>query len=100
MTAVATDDAAGPAPARPLRGLPGRVRAGRASVVLPVAAVLVLGQLVLRGWAAAGGFYLLDDFVFIDRAVSLPFDLRIFEAYNGHVMPGSFALVEALTGVA
>ncbi|MCO1656176.1 hypothetical protein [Pseudonocardia humida] len=100
MTAVATADAAGPAPPRALRGLRDRLRSDPGSVVVPIAAVLVLGQLVLRGWAAAGGFYLLDDFVFIDRAVSLPFDLRIFEAYNGHVMPGSFALVEALTALA
>ena len=83
-----------------LRGLRERFASDPASVVVPIAAVLVLGQLVLRGWAAAGGYYLLDDFVFIDNAVSLPFDLRIFEAYNGHVMPGSFALVEVLTGVA
>ncbi|WP_214403229.1 hypothetical protein [Pseudonocardia lacus] len=100
MTAVATDDAAGPAPSRPLRSRVEGFREDPGSLVLPIAALLVLGQLVLRGWAAAGGFYLLDDFIFIDRAVSLPFDLRIFEAYNGHVMPGSFALVEALTGVA
>jgi hypothetical protein len=104
MTAAATVDAADPAPARPQRGLRERWARWRRSdpgpVVLPVAAALVLGQLVLRGWAAAGGYYLLDDFVFIDRAVSLPFDLRIFDDYNGHLMPGSFTLVTALTAVA
>ena len=55
MTAVATADAAGPAPPRALRGLRDRLRSDPGSVVVPIAAVLVLGQLVLRGWAAAGG---------------------------------------------
>jgi hypothetical protein len=99
MTAVATADAAGPAPSRSTR-LRERIGSHPDSAVLGVAAALMLFQLVLRGWASAGGYFLLDDFVFVDRAISLPFDLRIFDDYNGHVMPGSFALVTALTAIA
>jgi hypothetical protein len=87
------------APARPPT-LRERVRADPTIVVVPVAALLIIGQLVLRGWAEAGGYYLLDDLVFIDRASNLPFDGRIFDDYNGHLMPGSFALVQVLTAIA
>lgn len=78
----------------------GRIRSDPASLVLPVAAALILAQIVLRGWAAAGGYFLLDDLVFVYRAVELPFDGRIFDDYNGHLMPASFALVQALTTIA
>jgi hypothetical protein len=102
MTVATADDTAGAGPAAPARPptLRGRVRDDPASLVVPVAAALILAQLVLRGWASAGGFYLLDDLVFVDRAANLPFDARIFDDYNGHLMPGSFALVRVLTGIA
>jgi hypothetical protein len=102
MTVATADDTAGAGPTAPARppGLRERVRDDPASIVVPVAAVLILAQLVLRGWASAGGFYLLDDLVFIDRAANLPFDARIFDDYNGHFMPGSFALVKVLTAIA
>src|SRR3954465_6546412 len=102
MTVATADDTAAPGPAAPARapGLRERVRDDPASLVLPVAAALIVGQLVLRGWASAGGYFLLDDLVFIDRAASLPFDARIFDDYNGHLMPGSFALVRVLTAIA
>ena len=65
------------------------------------AALLVLLQLGLRGWAAPQGYLSLDDFLFMGRSVSsesVPHFL--FTAYNGHFMPGSLLLVKAMTAIA
>ena len=65
------------------------------------AALLVLLQLGLRGWAAPQGYFSLDDFLFMGRSVSsesVPHFL--FTAYNGHFMPGSLLLVKAMTAIA
>jgi hypothetical protein len=77
---------------------PGSSAGTRSLPVVAAAAVLIAAQLGLRAWAAAPGYFLLDDFVFVDRAVRGPLDLAgLLTDYNGHLMPGAFLLVDALT---
>lgn len=65
-----------------------------------VAAMLVLGQVGLRGWVAYRGYFFLDDFAFIGRAARYSLtDLHTYllEPYNSHLMPGAFVEVWVLT---
>lgn len=64
-----------------------------------VAVAVGLLALATRGWVAWHGYYYLDDFVFMAKAVQHhPFDPHyLLEPYNSHLMPGSYLWVWALT---
>ena len=65
-----------------------------------VAALLIAGQIALRGWVAYRGFFFLDDFAFTGRAARYSLtDLHdyLMQPYNSHLMPGAFAQVWVLT---
>jgi hypothetical protein len=70
--------------------------------VLLVAAALVVVQLVVRGWVAAGGYFLHDDLIASARATQLPLLSRAFLLYDhdGHFMPAAFLLSGLLTKMA
>lgn len=61
-----------------------------------LAGVLVVVQLVLRGWALAGAWFWQDDFVYTHLARTLPAWDFVFSDYHGHLQPGQFLLVRAL----
>lgn len=70
------------------------LRAAPDRPVLAAGYGLVLVQLLLRGWVKLGGWFVGDDFSFMGRAFSLPFDLHyLTEGWHGHFMPGAFAQV-------
>lgn len=48
--------------------------------------------LLLHMWAAWGGFFHMDDFFYLADA-DRPFVEYVFQIYNGHLMPGEFAIV-------
>lgn len=62
------------------------------------AALLLLLQALVRAYVKLGGWFVADDMSFIGRAEHLPFLSRAYllESWNGHLMPGSFALVRLL----
>ena len=67
-----------------------------------VAAALTAVQLALRAWIGYRGYFSLDDYVFYTRAAQLPLfsnDL-LFEAYNGHLMPGGMVWAWLVTRAA
>ncbi|TQS46281.1 hypothetical protein [Cryptosporangium phraense] len=67
-----------------------------------VAAVtLILTELLIRAWAAWGGYFSLDDFTFARLAAEkgLTPDL-LFTPYNSHFMPGAYLLVWVETTIA
>jgi hypothetical protein len=59
---------------------------------------LILLQAVVRGWVKFGGWFVADDMSFIGRAEHMPFWSQeyLLAAWNGHFMPGAFALVRVL----
>lgn len=62
------------------------------------AALILLAQLLLRGWAGYRGFFYLDDFAFTGRVARYGFSAHLlFRDYNSHEMPGAFAWVWATT---
>ena len=71
-------------------------RPGRYVVVGAVG--LILLQALVRGYVKFGGWFVADDMSFIGRAEHMPFLSReyLLEGWNGHLMPGSFALVRVL----
>jgi len=75
--------------------------AHRASGIVAWGLLLILAQLVLRGWALWGSWFYFDDLAFTSRALNQSFDgSYLFESYGGHLMPAGFALVWVLTKVA
>lgn len=59
---------------------------------LAVALALVLVQLLFRWWWAADSYFWQDDFRYLAEASDgLTID-GLFQEYNGHLMPGSFAV--------
>jgi hypothetical protein len=74
-------------------------RAGTNRWVSRVAVTIGLLALGTRAWVAWRGYYYLDDFVFMAKAVeNHPFDPHyLLEPYNSHLMPGSYLWVWALT---
>jgi hypothetical protein len=52
----------------------------------------ILAGVLLHAWAMAGGFFHMDDFFYLADASS-PFGEYVTQVYNGHLMPGEFALV-------
>jgi len=63
---------------------------GRAALAVAV------GGLVLKGWVAFRGYFLVDDFIFQARAAREPFLSNLLTEHAGHVMPGGM-LVAWLT---
>jgi hypothetical protein len=52
---------------------------------------LIAGQLALRGWASASGWFYQDDFLFASDAASTRLNSSyLAHAYNGHVVPGAW----------
>ncbi len=70
--------------------------------VLWAAAALVLLQAALRGWVGMRGYLTQDDYAFEYRAATMSHGTAhyLLDAWNGHLMPGSFALVWVATRVA
>ncbi|BDD81142.1 hypothetical protein TPB0596_09050 [Tsukamurella pulmonis] len=65
------------------------------------AAVLIVGQLVVRGFVLARGNFYWDDVAFIGRASRPLTDLGAwFVDYDGHFMPGTLFTAAAITKVA
>jgi hypothetical protein len=66
--------------------------------LLLVGALLILLQLVFRGWALWGSWFYFDDLAFMSRAMNQPFGLDyLTESYGGHLMPAGFAIAWLLT---
>ena len=67
--------------------------------VLAVGLALILVQLAIRGWAAYGGWFYLDDYNLLNDARSAPAGSGyLLNPYNDHLMPGGrllTSLVEA-----
>lgn len=66
-----------------------------------MAITLILTELLIRAWAASGGYFSLDDFTFARLAAEkgLGADL-LFTPYNSHFMPGAYLMVWAETTLA
>jgi hypothetical protein len=97
LEAAATEKAAKPTsePAQP-------PPAGPTSGFIDGAAiVLILAALLMRAWAAWGGYFSLDDFTFARLAAEkgLTGDL-LFTPYNSHFMPGAYLMVWLETTIA
>jgi hypothetical protein len=77
-----------------------RSQAGRG--VLWAGLALIAVQAALRAWVGLRGFLALDDYAFEYRAVTMPLSSPhyLFDAWNGHLMPGSFVLVWLSTKLA
>jgi hypothetical protein len=97
-----TDPASGPAsPADPQLYVPlrGWLSAKPGRPLLAAAAGLIALQAFVRGWMGLRGWFLIDDLAFIDRASTMAFWSRdyLLESWNGHFMPGAFAVVRVFT---
>jgi hypothetical protein len=70
--------------------------------VLWAGLALVAVQALLRAWVGLRGFLTQDDYAFEYRAATMPLTSRhyLFDAWNGHLMPGSFLLVWVSTKLA
>lgn len=68
---------------------------GREITVGRIAFVLILLQLLVRGWSCVRGYFYLDDFSFMGRAMHYnPVDpAYLMYPYNSHVMPGAYIWV-------
>src|SRR5262245_28991181 len=80
----------------------GAVRARRLPPVLLVAVVLILAQLVIRGWVAGRGYFYWDDLILVGRADRYPLwspDLLLYD-HDGHFMPLAFATAWVVTKIA
>lgn len=73
----------------------------RSGAVVAVAWLAGLVPFALHSWFALRGYFAHDDWVFLQNAITKPFDLSyLFQNYNGHVAPGAFALVAFVTAIA
>lgn len=83
--------------ARATRGSGGRRRGPQRSssrAVLVVGAAMIVAQLGYRAWAVYGGWFLIDDFGFLARAVDSELDLDyLFTPYGDHFQPLGFLIV-------
>ncbi|MCW2707386.1 MAG: hypothetical protein JWM22_1228, partial [Frankiales bacterium] len=70
--------------------------------VLWAGLALVVVQALLRAWVGLRGFLTQDDYAFEYRAATMSLTSRhyLFDAWNGHLMPGSFVLVWVSTKLA
>lgn len=68
---------------------------------LTVAALLLLlAGLVVKGWLLGRSYFAEDDIVFVGRALAEPFGWdHLFRMHIGHLMPGAFVLVRAMTAI-
>ncbi len=65
----------------------------RQAVVI-VAGILILSQLVLRGWAIAGGWFYGDDLKFLSQAATEPLSWDfLFARHQQQLMPGGLLIV-------
>lgn len=64
-----------------------------------VAALLVV-VLALRLWSASHWTWVDDDWIYMEQARAMPVGTYLFQNYNGHFMPGEFAISWVLTQVA
>ena len=65
------------------------------------AGTLIVAALLIRGWAAWGGFFSLDDFAFARLAAEKGLgSALLFTPYNSHFMPGAYLLVWLETTIA
>jgi hypothetical protein len=55
--------------------------------VIVTGVVLIIAQLVFRGWAVFGSWFQFDDFAFMSRLLNKPLSEALLEPYAGHVMP-------------
>ena len=87
------------APAQAAPSSPVASPAGTNRWVSRVAVAIGLLALATRGWVAWRGYYYLDDFTFMAKAVEHhPLDPHyLLEPYNSHLMPGAYLWVWALT---
>ncbi|SHN36933.1 hypothetical protein [Cryptosporangium aurantiacum] len=98
-TAAATATAAAPA------GTDGTSETATAApsrrFVDAAAITLIVTELLIRAWAAWGGYFSLDDFTFARLAAEkgLGSDL-LLTPYNSHFMPGAYLMVWAETTIA
>ncbi|MBZ5736882.1 hypothetical protein [Nocardioides mangrovi] len=66
--------------------------------LLLAGALMILAQLLFRGWALWGSWFYFDDLAFMSRALNQPFGADyLFESYGGHLMPAGFAIAWVLT---
>ncbi|MCW2674333.1 MAG: hypothetical protein JWP14_2922 [Frankiales bacterium] len=77
-------------------------RPGAGRGVLWAGLALIAVQALLRGWVGLRGFLSQDDYAFEYRAATMSLTSRhyLFDAWNGHLMPGSFGLVWVSTKLA
>ena len=70
--------------------------------VLPVAVGVIVAQLVLRGWASFGSWWVGDDYVFIARVFGPGGTTLsgVLADFAGHVMPGDFYVTWLMTKAA
>lgn len=68
---------------------------------LTVAALLLLlAGLTVKGWLLSRSYFAEDDIVFVGRALAEPLGWdHLFRVHIGHLMPGAFALVRAMTAI-
>lgn len=64
-----------------------------------VVVILVL-DFAVRLWSVSRWTWMLDDWVYMDRASTMGLVGYLFQNYNGHIMPGEFLLVRVLTAIA
>jgi hypothetical protein len=70
----------------------------RSNWVTVVAAILILVQLWLKGVVLSRAFFRIDDYVFIDWSLKNHLTWHFLSTtYDGHLMPGSYALVWVLS---
>lgn len=87
----------GDAPGEPARG-PNRWRRLRAPKIAAV--VLLVGVTAWRIWLSVQWSWFQDDWVYVRDAARMSFWPYIAQNYNGHLMPGQFALVWTITRIA
>ncbi|MFI6451436.1 hypothetical protein ACIBF6_07745 [Streptosporangium amethystogenes] len=82
--------------------LPGWTRSpfARRHGLTVAALLLLLAGLVVKGWLLSRSYFAEDDIVFVGRALAEPLGWdHLFRVHIGHLMPGAFVLVRALTAI-
>lgn len=65
----------------------------RARAVVAVGVAMIVLQLAYRAWASYGGWFLIDDFAFLARAVDQDLDADyLFTPYGDHLQPIGFLI--------
>ncbi len=85
---------------------PMAVREVRPTPIVPVAsfrtgvAAIIVVTVVWRYWTMSDWSWFQDDWVYMTKAAELPFWEYLSQNYNGHIMPGQFAIAWAMAEVA